>query len=517
MEIRQLFASIKLKDEASAAVDQIKKSMDGAKESAFSMERIFQTIGGAEVASKVIGFGKEMFTLASHEEAVSLQVKNLAEQDYPALAASMEAAVKASKGMVEDADMTEAAARALKFGASVDFIKNNLSSMQQLAAVSGEDLATSMQRISMAAEYGNVRVLRGMPILNKHTAQIEALGKGTDEYSKAAREALITRIFSEEQNNLAKKYTEVLKTSEGATKIFTAQIKKIKEVWGKMIKDVITPFIRMFDKVLLWFTQSEKHMAKLKTVLIAVSVVLGVVMVGAIYLMTTALWAAVTAAIGLDVALSPFILIGIGIVAAITAIILVVEDLYYWFTGGNSLMGVWFGSFEKNILKLRIMFLAWKVTIIGAFNDVIKWFKSIPGAIKDYFNEAVDWIIKKLTSFSDWVLNLPGIKQVAAWFKSSPEESKAPKGKASGGAVSKNKPYIVGERGPELFSPSSDGSISSAGTFGKGFSIGNLVGTLTINVSGSKEAGQAVEMAVMDALNKLSRTIMRSEMGMVTS
>ena len=41
-------------------------------------------------------------------------------------------------------------------------------------------------------------------------------------------------------------------------------------------------------------------------------------------------------------------------------------------------------------------------------------------------------------------------------------------GKANGGPVSANKPYLVGERGPELFTPGSSGSITPNGEFGGG-------------------------------------------------
>jgi hypothetical protein len=40
--------------------------------------------------------------------------------------------------------------------------------------------------------------------------------------------------------------------------------------------------------------------------------------------------------------------------------------------------------------------------------------------------------------------------------------------RADGGPVSTGRPYLVGERGPELFSPSQNGSIAAAGTFGGG-------------------------------------------------
>ena len=39
-------------------------------------------------------------------------------------------------------------------------------------------------------------------------------------------------------------------------------------------------------------------------------------------------------------------------------------------------------------------------------------------------------------------------------------------GFANGGSVGANRPYLVGERGPELFVPSNSGTIRSAETMG---------------------------------------------------
>jgi hypothetical protein len=67
--------------------------------------------------------------------------------------------------------------------------------------------------------------------------------------------------------------------------------------------------------------------------------------------------------------------------------------------------------------------------------------------------------------------------------------------KASGGPVSQGGSYLVGEKGPELFTPTSSGNIRPNGGFGGG---GN---TITINVSGGDP------QAVVKALQTYVRTI----------
>lgn len=56
--------------------------------------------------------------------------------------------------------------------------------------------------------------------------------------------------------------------------------------------------------------------------------------------------------------------------------------------------------------------------------------------------------------------------------------------KAMGGSVTAGKPYIVGEKGPELFMPGKSGGIAPAGTFG---GVGNIV--VNVDASGSSAQG----------------------------
>lgn len=58
-------------------------------------------------------------------------------------------------------------------------------------------------------------------------------------------------------------------------------------------------------------------------------------------------------------------------------------------------------------------------------------------------------------------------------------------GRATGGPVSPGRAYVVGERGPELFVPTSSGQIATAGVSG----ARDVRVAITINASGSDGAG----------------------------
>lgn len=81
-------------------------------------------------------------------------------------------------------------------------------------------------------------------------------------------------------------------------------------------------------------------------------------------------------------------------------------------------------------------------------------------------------------------------------------------GKASGGSVSSSKSYLVGERGPELFSPGRSGSIAPNN------SLGSSNVTVNVDASGSnvegdaeqsKQLGKAIGIAVQQELIKQQR------------
>jgi phage-related minor tail protein len=80
-------------------------------------------------------------------------------------------------------------------------------------------------------------------------------------------------------------------------------------------------------------------------------------------------------------------------------------------------------------------------------------------------------------------------------------------GRATGGPVTGGRAYMVGERGPELFVPTSSGSILPASGGGRG------VVNVTVNVAAPRDAGGAfmartgtqVARAVRSALEKAER------------
>ena len=77
-------------------------------------------------------------------------------------------------------------------------------------------------------------------------------------------------------------------------------------------------------------------------------------------------------------------------------------------------------------------------------------------------------------------------------------------GRQLGGQVSPNTPYVVGERGPELFTPNTAGRISPNGSFG-----GGIVVNYTINASGnnSREMEELIKRNNIKLVSDLRRLV----------
>ena len=82
-------------------------------------------------------------------------------------------------------------------------------------------------------------------------------------------------------------------------------------------------------------------------------------------------------------------------------------------------------------------------------------------------------------------------------------------GKALGGSVSSGRPYLVGERGPEMFVPGAQGNIVPNNAMGGGASV-----TVNVDASGSSvegdgnqaaQLGKAIGIAVQQELIKQKR------------
>ena len=119
-----------------------------------------------------------------------------------------------------------------------------------------------------------------------------------------------------------------------------------------------------------------------------------------------------------------------------------------------------------------------------AFGQVITGFQSLSSAARSILSA----IISQLTQL---YIAGPITRALGSVLPGLP-----PPGLASGGPVAAGRPYIVGERGPELFVPDVAGTIAASGRFG-GMRVENLVGVI------QSSDGPAVRAALAQALPQI--------------
>jgi hypothetical protein len=153
--------------------------------------------------------------------------------------------------------------------------------------------------------------------------------------------------------------------------------------------------------------------------------------------------------------------------------------------------------------------------LVNNWSSVISFFTSIPGEIESIFSDAGSWLMQAGSDIINGLVS--GIESAAGgiWnamtsvvgdifspLQSIPVIGSLIPGRALGGPVMAGQSYMVGERGPELFRPSSSGTIFPNGS---GMGGGNQV-VVNIDASGNGSPAAAAQ-AVMGTLPELTQAL----------
>jgi hypothetical protein len=157
--------------------------------------------------------------------------------------------------------------------------------------------------------------------------------------------------------------------------------------------------------------------------------------------------------------------------------------------------------------------LSWK-----GFKDYMRdTFVGIGIIIKESFGAALEWIKDQFTQFGTWISNkvseimtavsnaisavsrLPGVSSVVGAAKSA--VSAVTGKKAAGGPVNAGASYLVGERGPEIFTPRTAGAIIPNG--GGGGILVDMRGSTFLDRQAAVEIGNEIIMRLRE-LHRLS-------------
>ncbi|GBF38536.1 phage tail tape measure protein [Leptospira johnsonii] len=433
-------------------------------------------------------------------------------QGYQALAETIANVKKETNGFASESELLTASKDALQYGHSLDFVKQSMDSFQKLSKISGETTSSLFEEAQKFIETGDVGLLKNNAALSAYIDQAKAIGNGDDLNSQTKRRELLSKVL-EKNVQIQEEYNRYAYSNVGAQEQLATTISNLTAAFGDLLLPILTPFVKLFATILGYFVNFLDYV-KQSVVLTRMFQGILLILVG-----TFSWWW-----------------------LAISAIILVIADLYAWITGGESVLGQFFGPFEKFKENAAKWFGAGIDWIKNAFNSLLNFANTygkylimaiFPISILyfyfDQIKKAIIGLVNSITTaFSsinwkdlipDWVLTAAKSLSSIVGGSSAQTGSGGMLGslsgaRASGGVVSAGKSYLVGERGPELFTPGSSGKIMPNGAGGGSVVVQSVVGTLTVNVSGSNEAGTEIKEAVMRALDELSEDILPAKLGL---
>jgi len=147
-----------------------------------------------------------------------------------------------------------------------------------------------------------------------------------------------------------------------------------------------------------------------------------------------------------------------------------------------------------------------KLFLIEIWNTIIKTIEVMINKAIDLINKLIDSINRALGRFGVHIPNLSHVSMSGAMVDTSEgmDEQKTEGKRANGGAVSGGKPYLVGERGAEVFVPNGKGQIIPNGS----------LGGVTINITGNNIDSSDRVQELADAIDeRLSRQMNLQKFG----
>jgi tape measure domain-containing protein len=475
--VRDIYGTLKLKDEATRPLDKFENGMDNAKESIIDVNSALASLGSGALVNAISNLAGESLDLAIAYEQTEISFKTmLGGADAAKLALENLSQFSLVTPFTPE-QVIRSGRTLLAFGFQVDDLTNKLKIIGDISAGTGKDFNELTAIFGKAKASGklmsediNQLTDAGIPIIKELAknfgiaeSQIKEMAtKGRIGFKdlELAFETMTAQggLFHNLMEEQSKSAGGLLSTIDG----FKSNILKS---FGTIALDALKPLLSLMVEMLgpiSDFLKTERGLNILRFAMIALTPPILTLTAALVSLAIKGLIPAAIAAWAFLAPWIPFIAIALLIGAGIGAITFFIQDLITWLSGGESALG-------------------------GFFQMVADFWNFLKGGV------------------------LSGISSLLGIFGVNIDlnEESAQANRAGGGPVSPGSPYIVGEEGAEMFVPSQSGDIVPIGgnQTNVTFSIGPF------NVVGSEDTAREVEEAVLSALNNLSDNILRAETG----
>ncbi len=521
-ELSELIHQTKKSGEVQAFAKKFGISMDAIKSKSQAASKGVGALGGAVKALAAAGIASQVFGAVSGMTKLAASYEQTA-VSFRVLTGSAEKAKEVLKQVDEFStatpftpeQVTDASRALINAGMATDDLTSNLQRIGDVASLAGmpiQELASIYSK-NMSAGIVQMEDLnqisdRGIPImreLSKHFFGSPDQVQKVRALSSAGKIGFsdLSKVFSQmtsEGGVAFKMMAEQSETFNGKLSTLTGNVNKIKRAFGETVMKALKPFIEKLNEFASWLAESKPAM-------MAFSVIMSVVVVTAVVAVTVAFWNMAAAVLA---ATWPIVLI----IAVIGYLVLIVQDIIVGIKGGNSVIfdsvGKWFDKVAEFFKKI------WK--------KIKEFIKNLGKSIKEFGAKLVDWITAPFKKAYKAIKDALGAvwnflfgddkdeKKIKVESEKAKEKKKVDGARAGGGPVDAGRTYLVGENGPELFTPTENGAILPRVPMASHpTSVSNAQQTsivispvITINGPASQEDGKYLAEVVTKVLNELA-------------
>lgn len=492
---------IKAKDEATSQLKNIEGSLKNMEGAFTTMRNVgvgaFVAIGGVAVTSL------KAYSEAQADMAVATQGLNNTLENM-----SSGALNKLQRQAGEGADVFEYMAESMnKAGsAAVQMGFDDEAASQSFARLfaTTKDNTQAQKELQIAmdlARYKNISLedatQKLMMVHSGATKELKSLGIAVTDGASAMQNL---DSIQKQVTGSAETYA---KTTAGAMDVLNVQFGNIQETIGEALAPALTELFAkltpIINKIVDWITNNKELVANILLVGGAVAGIIAVI--GTLGLVLPSIIAGVTA-LGTVLAfiISPIGLVVVAIAALVAAIIYCVT---HWDIIKAKVIEVW--EFIKAYIANAVDAIGARIkawvsgvysSVVGVFSLVKSEVVGIWEAIKSSIFGVIDSIMSRIQAMVDSVRNAYAAASSFVGGAISSTASLFSGKRANGGPVSAGNSYLVGENGPELFTPNSTGAVIPNNGFGGA--------NITLNITGNSFLGDD------DVADKIGAAIMRS-------
>jgi hypothetical protein len=388
--IRDSVISVSLKDKATAALKNMKAASDNLVKGLGGVEGVLKTIGELYVLKQIGSNIYGVYKSYAEEETTITRLNLVMKDGFKGLNTEIQKTANSLQNYYTPGELADFSKYMYNNKVSVDFLTKSIGLLSKASAVYGIDLNTLGANIATYTGKGTIgRKGFGIELLNKpeYAQQMKQLSGISGKIGILAREKLIYNILAKESNNLEKEWITLSKTGG-------IQISQLAKSWGELkqaIGGVFDPFINFIQpyliKLIISITKLIDIMPKWLKFLSG-GIILATLLAGAVVILSGAVIALSKALLVLLA--NPIVAIIVGVIAALVAVGLIIEDIYYWVNGGDSVIGDHLGTWDEWSKKAKTL-IYWLDLIKTNYRDILKFLENPPEPASTY-------LIKKIST-----------------------------------------------------------------------------------------------------------------------